>query len=162
MAISTFINTLAEDVPVPSVEIFSGNTSYGNSNPGAWKVTKSAKWTDMSKAQITFEVDSVLKYDAENKLDVVMVIDNSESMWGDKMEQVIHDAAELTESVLSDPANKISLITFNSEATVLSGLTNDKNTLLNYIRNIGVINNTEYKNAHAAHNAPTNNIVMVL
>ena len=144
LTVMTFVKTMAADVPVPSVEIFSRNTSYANNNPGSWKITKSAKWTDEGKARITFEVDSVLKYDAENKLDVVMVIDNSESMWGDKIDQVIHDAAELTESVLSDQANKIALITFNSSATVVSGLTNDKDTLLNQIRHIGVIDNTNY------------------
>ena len=56
--VSLLLNANAQLVPVKSVEIFSEHSNFENNEPGSWKVTKSAEWTDIGKARITFEVDS--------------------------------------------------------------------------------------------------------
>ena len=136
--------TRAADVPVRSVEILSNNSSYVDGQPGSWKITKSAKWTDVGKARITFEVESVTKYDSSKNLDVLMVIDNSGSMGGDKIAQVKTDATDLITTLLSDANNNVSLVTFNTGAEILSGFTNDKENALGLIDSIETPGNTNY------------------
>ena len=143
--IVTFVlNANAQLVPVASVEITSEHTNYENNESGAWKVTKSAEWTALGKARITFDVESIAKYDNSKKFDVVMVIDNSGSMSGEKMAQVKTDASELTEALLVDTDNKIALITFNTGAETLSGFSNNKQQLIDQINSIETPGCTNY------------------
>ncbi len=142
--VTLILNVNAQTVPVASVELFSEHSSYQNNEPGAWKITKSAKWTDLGKARITFEVESVAKYDIDKKLDVLMVIDNSGSMEGDKMAQVKADATDLIKTLLVDTENKVALVKFNSEATILSGFSNDKTAMLEMIDSIDIAGCTNY------------------
>jgi len=142
--ISLIMSAMAADVPVPSVEILSQNSSYPDGHPGAWRVTKSAEWTDIGKARITFEIDSIAKTDSSKKLDVVMVVDISGSMSGDKLTQVKNDASDLTETLLSSPDNNIALVQFESDARILSGLTNNKAEMLNLIDGLSVAGCTNY------------------
>ena len=127
---------------VKSIELTSQHTSYTNNEPGSWNVTKSAKWIKQGKARITFDVDTVAKVAAYT--DIVMVLDNSGSMSGDKIAQVKHDATELIESVLSDTNNRIGLVSFNSDATKLSNLTSDKSTLIDLVNGLDTPGNTNY------------------
>ena len=142
--VTFLLNANAQLVPVASVEIFSEHSDYDNNEPGAWKVTKSAEWTALGKARITFEVESNAKYDDSKKLDVVMVIDDSGSMDGEKMSQVKSDATNLVDVLLSDSANKIALISFDTTATIRSDFTNNKEELLNQINQIPVEGCTNY------------------
>ena len=134
----------AQLVPVASVEIFSEHTSFANNEPGAWKVTKSAKWTAIGEAQVRFEFTPIEKSKSATYHDVLLVIDNSGSMDGSKMDQVIADASDLAESLLSDENNRIALVTFESRAAILSGFTNNKSSLINMISDITVANGTNY------------------
>ena len=43
------------------------NKNYDNSEQGAWKVTKSAKWISKGKARITFDVDSIEMNDNKDR-----------------------------------------------------------------------------------------------
>ncbi len=141
--VSFILNVIAADVPVPSVEIFSEHSSYPDGEPGSWKITKSAEWVDFGKARVTFKVESVAKY-SSNKLDVVMVVDNSGSMSGVKMSQVKADATDLTNTLLSDSDNKMALVTFNSTAEILSGFTNNKTSMIDMINGINIDGSTNY------------------
>ena len=134
-AIASFIISVAAadyTVPIKSVTLTSAHTSYTSNEPGSWNIEKSAKWTGRGKAQITFDVSSIMKSSEVHK-DVIFVLDNSGSMSGDKLAQVKHDATELIESLLSDDQNRAALVNFNSTAEVLSMLTNDKDSLLQKI-----------------------------
>ena len=144
-AVTTFIlNASAQFVPVASVEITSSNSNFDDNDPGAWKVTKSAEWTGRGKAKITFTINSIPKYDNAKKHDIILAIDNSGSMGGNKMTQVKTDATDLVDSLLSDSDNKVALITFETTATILSNFTNDKTAMLNLISNISTTGCTNY------------------
>ena len=138
--------TKAQTVPVELVEIFSNYSSYENEDPGAWKITKSAKWLEPGRARITFEANSIPRYD-DKKLDVLMVIDNSGSMAGDKLLQVKADSTDLVDYLLTDPENRVALVTFESEAVVVSGFTNDKDLMIDHIDQMIDIASTNYNQA---------------
>ena len=144
-AVTTFIlNANAQLMPVRSVEIFSEHSSFENNAPGAWKITKTAKWTDVGKARVTFEVESRAKINDTKKLDVLMVIDNSGSMSGEKLDQVKHDATDLANALLSTGDNKMALVTFNTDADILSDFTNDKTEFINLVNGIDDAGCTNY------------------
>ena len=129
---------------IKSIELTSQHTSFANNEPGAWNVTKSAKWIEQDKARITFNVDTIAKVAENTHLDIVMVLDNSGSMNGSKIEQVKHDATELIESVLSDANNRIALVSFGSGASILSGLTTDETALTGLVDSLDPAGSTNY------------------
>ncbi len=129
---------------IKSVELTSQHTSYTNNAPGSWNVEKSAEWIEAGKARITFNVDTVANNKDNTYLDLVMVIDNSGSMSGEKITQVKHDAIELIESVLSDSNNRIGLVSFGSSASRLSNLTTDKTALIDLVNGLRPAGSTNY------------------
>ena len=147
ITISTISNSFSLLQPVKSVSIYSNNVSYQNSEPGAWKVTKSAQWTSVGKARITVDIDTILKTEDKTYKDIIMVLDISSSMSGEKLNRVKSDSIELINSVLSNSNNKIALISFNTSSTLLSNLTNDKDTLINYVNNLTDTGCTNYYRA---------------
>ena len=135
----------AAEVPIPSVEITSQYSNHANNDPGSWKITKSARWmNDTSKAQITFKVESIAKHEENKNYDVVLVIDNSGSMEGNKIDQVKADATDLTNTLLSDRNNNIALVAFSTNAMILSDFTNDRTKLTEIIDGIDIDGMTNY------------------
>ena len=147
IAINLMSGTFSLLQPVRSVEIFSNNVSYQNNEPGSWKVTKSARWTGSGKARITVDVDTILKTGDNQYKDIIMVLDISGSMTGNKLTRVKEDSIELINSVLANSNNKVALISFESNSTLISGLTNDKNALVNYINDLSATGCTNYYKA---------------
>lgn len=113
--------------------------------PGSWNVTKTSEWTSDSTAKITFEIDSIAK--TEHYKDVVLVLDNSNSMEGQKMDVLKNNTIGLINELLNDSNNRVALITFNSESTIVSEFSTDKETLISYVENIEVVGNTDYYKA---------------
>ena len=130
----------------PSIEIKSENSNYDREEAGAWKVTKSAKWIDRGKARITFDVESIIKSNTDYK-DFILVLDTSVSMEGNKISQVKRDVTELINDILQDSENRIGLITFSTESTILSGLSNDVANLTDQVQSITAIGDTNYYKA---------------
>ncbi len=136
----------AMSAPVSSVIITSENASYEGKVPGSWQVEKSAKWISKSRARVTFDVDTTLMA-KEEASDIIFVVDTSSSMEGDKLNQVKTDSTNFINNILSNTNNNVALIEFNSNATILSDFTNDKNLLINEINNLQVRDSTNYYNA---------------
>ena len=141
------IKTFSSPEPIKSVEIFSNNLNYQNNEPGSWRITKSAEWTDYGKAKITINVDTKLKTGDAQYKDIIMVLDISGSMSGEKLNKVKTDSIELVNSILSDTNNKMALITFDTSSTLVTNLTNDKNTLINKINGLSDYGSTNYYDA---------------
>lgn len=118
---------------------------YNNNVPGSWNVTKSAEWTSSKTAKITFEIDSIAK--TEHYKDVVLVLDNSNSMEGQKIDVLKNNTIGLISELLNDSNNRVALITFNSDSTIVSEFSTDKETLISFVENIDVAGNTDYYKA---------------
>lgn len=115
-------------------------------NQGSWHIDKSAKWTGSNTAQVTFDLNSIMKTGDHYK-DVVLVLDISGSMSGDKMTKAISESKELVSYLLSNSQNRIAIVTFDSTSTVVSGFSNDKNDLLTKLDNITTTGCTNYNAA---------------
>ena len=118
-------------------------TSNNYDEEGSWKINKSAKWTSSTTAEVVFDVNSIRKVN-NTKKDIILVLDVSDSMAGDKIDKVLNDTKELIDYVLSDGDNRIALITFDSMSTIVSDFTNDKDELINKLNNIEVKGATNY------------------
>ncbi len=122
------------------------SSDYSSNTPGSWHIDKSAKWIGTQKAQVTFDVNSVLKTQ-ENYKDVILILDVSGSMYGEKLEKAKSDAKELISTLLSDSHNRVAIIKFNSTSEVVSMFSNDKNDLLSKLENFADSDNTNYNAA---------------
>ena len=125
---------------IRSVEIQSNDYNQ----PGSWHIDKSAEWTSLGKARVTFDVNSVIKTEEGRYKDVIIVIDISGSMSGYKLERAIADSLELTKYLLSDNHNRIALISFDSTSTIVSGFTNNKNEMIERINSLKTNGCTNY------------------
>ena len=121
--------SLAILTPIKSITIISEKTNYETKEAGSWQVKKSAVWKKKGEAEITFDVDTVMKTNNE-ATDVILVLDVSGSMNGDKLNRVKNDTTELVNSLLENSQNRAALITFETESQLVSGLTNDKDFLI--------------------------------
>ena len=148
VAVSIFLvgNAFAALTPTKSVIITSKNTSYEDKEPGSWQVEKSGKWVSKGKTRVTFDVDTSLMTE-DTDTDIIMVLDISGSMSGDKLDRVKSDSTELIESLLSNQNNQVALITFDTESTIVSDFTNDKVALINQINELQDIGSTNYYQA---------------
>lgn len=129
---------------IRSIELTSQHTSFADDKAGAWNITKSAEWTEEGKARITFNVDTKSKIRDGNYSDIILVIDNSGSMGGAKLNQVKADAIDLIGSVLSNTNNRIALVSFESTARKLSSFSNDKTNLVNLVNSLNATGCTNY------------------
>ena len=142
--VSFFASALAD--PIRSVDITSQNKSFENYESGAWKVTKSAKWIARGKARITLTADSIAK-DDERPKDILIVLDNSGSMLGRRLEQAKQDITSLVTTLMTERDARFGLVTFNSTSTLVHDLTDDRQAIVDSINNLGVYGQTNYYEA---------------
>ena len=129
--------------PTKSIIITSQKTSYEDKEPGSWQVEKSAKWIAKGKARVTFDVDTTLMTKDKDK-DIILVLDTSDSMDGDKFNRVKQDSIDLINTLLSNENNRVALIKFDTESAIVSGFTNDGIMLVNEINNLRDSGSTNY------------------
>ena len=87
-------------------------------------------------------VEEVLSND--NYKDIILVIDTSGSMYGSKFQKAISDSKELINYVLADTNNRVAIITFSDESSIVSEFSNGKDTLLSKLDSLKVIDDTNY------------------
>lgn len=127
-------------------EVVINSDGYQSNTPGSFSVTKKAEWKDSSTAQITFEINSIAK--TEHSKDVVLVLDNSSSMKGNKLDVLKTNTIGLIDKLLSVSNNSVALINFNSDSSIVSDFSTDKEMLISYVENIEALgNNTDYYKA---------------
>ena len=147
-------SSLAAPTPVESVEIFSENADYQAGEAGAWKVTKSGKWTGSGTAQITFNLETIRKVKEgagdsclPADYDLILVIDTSTSMLGEKLEKVQNDTKELINNYLSEGNRQAALIQFADSSTILTDWTKDQEVLTTAIDGLQASGSTNYYQA---------------
>jgi len=109
----------------------------------SWHVNKSAEWIGNNEARILFDVHSVLKRQ-ENYKDVILVLDVSGSMTGNKLAKAKKDSTELIDYLLKDSNNRVAIVTFESSSTIISPFTNDKKMVLEKLKSIISNGGTNY------------------
>ena len=114
--------------------------------PGSWKITENVKWIDSNKIEITYNLTSVIETYNKNK-DVILMIDTSGSMFGDKLQTLKDNSIELLDTLLEVETNKIALIEFNTTSNIIQEFTNDKETLINKINSMNANGGTNYNQA---------------
>lgn len=122
------------------------SNDYGSKTGGSWHIDKSAIWTSRTEAKITFDVDTIRKARGEHK-DVVLVLDVSGSMHGEKMERVKGDAIELVNYLLEDINNRVAIISFSDKSNILSNFSNNREELITKIETITDGGETNYNAA---------------
>ena len=109
--------------PVPNMSFSSVHSSYGTdsaNDPGAWKVDKEAHYIGDAKAKITFNIQSRLKTNTQTKKDIVLALDNSISMTGEKLDKAKQGSIDFVNSLLSDSANRAAVIKFASDSSIIT------------------------------------------
>ena len=139
-----FNKTLSELKPIPKVTFKSQNLDYDKKEPGSFKIEKSAKWIGEGKVKVTIDVDSIIKEKSRLK-DILFVLDVSSSMKGDKLNQVKKDIEELVAAVLNNHNNLAALITFESDAKIVSKFTSNQYDFLKHFNQIKASGGTNYK-----------------
>ncbi len=138
--------SLASLEPVRKVTILSENANYESKDPTSFKIEKSGKWTAKGEAEITFNLDTVLKTKYKYA-DILFVLDTSGSMEGSRIERVKNDTTELINSLINDNGNRAGIITFNTDSAILLDFTSDKNRLLEKISSLSAVGATNYYRA---------------
>lgn len=138
--------SLATLTAIKSVEFKSNNFDYEAAEPSAWKVTKSASWVGRGLAEITFDVNTILKPKYKHR-DVLFVLDNSASMEGARINKVKEDTVDLLGKLMADGENKAALITFSDTSSIVSNFTNDMASLIDYVNGLTLGENTNYYRA---------------
>lgn len=132
--------------PTKSIIIKSKNSSYENKDPGAWQIEKSSKWLSKGRARVSFDVDTIAMSQNDNT-DIMIVLDVSNSMSNDKLDNIKKSSTALIEKVLSNSNNNVSLISFSDNYNILSSFTNEKDMLINQINSLQVSGSTNYYQA---------------
>lgn len=138
-------NSFATLTPTSSITVPSTTLSYSDKEEGAWQFTKTAKWISKGKAEIDIKVNTLEKK-RNDYTDVILVLDTSGSMVGEKLTQVQNDVNELINDTIPK-GNKIALITFNDTATIVNNFTDDASLLHDSINNLTVTGETNYYQA---------------
>ena len=140
-------NSFASLTPIKSISFESENLSYEENEPGSYKITKSAEWIGKGKARITFQVDTKELLKENINTDIILIIDTSGSMTGDKLDKVKSDSVDLINKALQNNNNKLGIIEFNDNASIVSDLSNDISDLTNKINSLTTLGSTNYYQA---------------
>lgn len=138
----------AANVPVRSVNLESDGVSYEAGDPGAWRVDKEAYWTKKGVANIDFTLNA-RPVRSDKHYDLVLVVDQSGSMFGDTIDEAKSDMKEFANVLLSDGQSRMALISFSDRSYLRSGFTNDVAVIERGINGLHADGSTNYYNAYS-------------
>lgn len=129
VAYKTKTSSAAADRVVKEVFIESERSNYENKEPGSWQIRKSAKWIGRGKAEVEFQLHTVTK-ESTNPYDIMLIADVSGSMDGSRVNAVEEGATKLIDEMITDDNdNKVSIISFGTNAKIESDWSRDKEDL---------------------------------
>ena len=113
---------------------------------GSYHIEKSARWLDDGVARIDFDLNSVV--DVGNYKDIILVLDISGSMEGEKLRVAKRNINDLINYTFDNSSrHRIALITFDTDSNILSGLSNDRDDLISKVNNLVDAGETNYNKA---------------
>ena len=144
--VGVFKNSVAISETIEKISFSSQELEYSNKEPGSIEVEETAQWTSKKQAKITFNIDTIKKSNTQS-VDTILVLDVSSSMHGKSLNQLKQDTKKLVNELLDSSLNKVSLISFDSNAQIISEFTNDIGNLENTIDAMSASGNTNYYQA---------------
>lgn len=147
VAIIAINSSLATTVPVKSIEIKSESLDYDKSEQGAWKVTKSATWTDRNKARITFDVDTIEKIPDKDRR-IILILDCSESMNNVDFKKLKTNLYNTLSNLSSDKkTNTVAYAEFNDTVTTKIDYTTSLSDIKSAVNNATATGGSSYYEA---------------
>ena len=137
--------TFAEVKTSNEINFLSEKSSYTNEVGGSFKITESVTWLSRSEAKVNFKVDSVA-YESGKAKDIVLVVNDSNFVNKNSYNS-LKDALKGNVKKLLKNNNRVSLITYNNRATLISNFTDNYDTLVNNINRISIHRGTNYYDA---------------
>lgn len=131
---------------VKQVIIESLDHSYENGEGGSWQLEESTKWEDVNHATLNFNLTTVSQTNRTPK-DYIVVLDTSGSMIGEEIVKLKDKVSELTDLLLSNDNNKMALISYSSSSSILSGFTNNKESIKSKLSTLEARGDTNYSAA---------------
>lgn len=133
--------------PTPSIIV---SSSDDKDNGGViWKFEKNAEWISKSKARINIELYTEPEGDIRDLIqfpDTILVLDTSGSMAGEKLESLQNSVGDFIHALI-EMDSKVSLVTFNDTATMISEFTDDADLLYESLDNLTAAGETNYYQA---------------
>ena len=150
--IRTYAKRFLDGLGIYNSEVFKISVktdNYDEEGEAAWKLDKKAEWISRDKVKLTIQADTVIMSTKKPK-DVILVYDISGSMQDEKIEEVKKDTKNLFTYLFGPNSldNKVALISFSDNSSILSELTNDRTALEAIVDNITIGGNTNYNAAY--------------
>ena len=142
----TSLSNLFSNVDGEVKQLVIKSSGYDDSKPGSFKITKTVDWVDVDKAKLVIEIDTIANTDNVSK-DIILVVDTSSSMNGEKKEMFKTAAKEFISEILALNDNRIGIISYDSESTILSDFSTDETVLHQAIDNTSSSGETSYYQA---------------
>jgi len=108
-------------------EVVIKSDGYDDSEPGSWKITKKAEWTDTNKVKVTMDLDTVVQNDNRDK-DVVFVL-NALGERETSITDIRNSLTDLTTYLLRNGNNKLafiksddSIVDFTNDSAIVNGI----------------------------------------
>lgn len=136
--------SLAALTPTESIEILSENLNYENKQQGSWKIKKSATWLSKGKIKVSYDIRTKSKVKAKN-IDLLLVVNTSNSLSDEQFSTMKNSLNEFTDGILTDgSSSRMALLSFNSDYSIISDFSNDKNTIISGINNLTMGTGSSY------------------
>lgn len=152
-------NAHAELMPVESIQVNSEKEPINNmisdvdAYNGSWKFTKSAKWVDYGKVQVSLTLNTIPLYRNDDR-DVLLVVDGGYDWTQDMLTYFKRGTKRFVNNMIDYNGAKIAMCRYaNNYSNVLSNFTSDKTALETVIDNFTFTNRgTDYENAFSCIN----------
>lgn len=142
--ISLISFSLAALTATESIEILSEKLNYENGEQGSWKIKKSANWISKGKVKISYVIDTKAMAKSEN-VDLLLVVNTSNSLTDEQFSTMKTGLNQLTDNILKDgSSDRMALLSFNTNYTLVSDFTNDKATITSGINNLTMASGSSY------------------
>ena len=131
------IGNLISNVDGEVKQIVIKSDGYDENIGGSFKIIKSADWVDSENIILSYDVDTNMQASSKPR-DIVILFDRYIGGGNSELQEIKDYTKEMISAVLDNSNNRISIISYETNAEILSGFTNDEASLINIIDNIQI------------------------